>query len=209
MKRNLFIYGSGGLGREIAELAGTLGKWNLAFIDDDPALIGKTFEGIEVVGTGEFLHSVIEPADLVFGIASPQVKHKLSDKFRRDVFSFPAVIHPTAVAASSAQIAEGAVIFNGCFVSVNTSVGRHTLLSAGTQLAHDSNLGDFSSVMPSVNICGNVEIEDRVYIGVQSAIRQGLRIGSSSVIGMGSVVVKDVPENCTVMGNPARVCPKM
>lgn len=208
--KNILIYGANGLGSEVLELVRTLNslssRWNiLGFIDDNKAMHGSYFSGAKIIGGGDALGSISEPFDLIFGIAAPAVKKKLYEKIKDNVkISFPIIIHPSAVVASSAQISEGCVIFSSCFVSVNTVMGKHSLLSAASQLAHDSKLGDFCSVMPSVNISGNVDVEEMVYIGVQSAIRQGLKIGRCSTIGMGSVVVKDVPQECTVMGNPAR-----
>ena len=78
-------------------------------------------------------------------------------------------------------------------------------INAGSQVGHDTTVGDFTSIMPSVNISGDVSIGERCLIGVQSAILQGLSIGSGTTIGMGSIVLQNVPENCTAMGYPARV----
>lgn len=48
-------------------------------------------------------------------------------------------------------------------------------------------------------------IEDNVRIFVNSVILPGVRIGKNSIVGAGAVVMKDVPPNVVVMGNPARV----
>mgnify|MGYP003310641021 CR=1 FL=1 len=48
-------------------------------------------------------------------------------------------------------------------------------------------------------------IGDNVHIGANATIIGGIKIGNNSVIGAGAVVVKDVPENAVVVGNPARV----
>ena len=54
-----------------------------------------------------------------------------------------------------------------------------------------------------------VKIDDDVWIGGNATILPGLRIGTGSVIGAGSIVTKNVPENSVVMGNPARVARKL
>lgn len=50
-----------------------------------------------------------------------------------------------------------------------------------------------------------IYIGDDVWIGANSVILPGVRIGSGAVIGAGSIVTKDIPENAIVVGNPARV----
>lgn len=50
-----------------------------------------------------------------------------------------------------------------------------------------------------------VFIGERCSIGTGSIIVGGVRIGDEVIVGAGSVVVKDVPSNCIVAGNPARV----
>jgi acetyltransferase-like isoleucine patch superfamily enzyme len=48
-------------------------------------------------------------------------------------------------------------------------------------------------------------VGDNVSIGTGAVIMCGINIGCNSVIGAGAVVTKDVPENCTVVGIPARI----
>lgn len=54
-----------------------------------------------------------------------------------------------------------------------------------------------------------VIIEDNVWIGCRAIVLPGVRIGSYSVVGAGSVVTKDVPPNTLVAGNPARIVRKL
>lgn len=55
-----------------------------------------------------------------------------------------------------------------------------------------------------VTLAGVVHVEADCYLGQSCTIRQHLRIGKKSLIGMGAVVVKDVPPNSVMVGNPAR-----
>ena len=50
-----------------------------------------------------------------------------------------------------------------------------------------------------------IEVMNNVFIGCNSTILGGVRIGNNVVIAAGSVVTKDVPDNSVVAGNPARV----
>ena len=52
-------------------------------------------------------------------------------------------------------------------------------------------------------------IENNVFIGVNSVVLPGVRIGENSIIGAGSVVVRDIPANSVVVGNPALVIKKL
>ena len=70
-----------------------------------------------------------------------------------------------------------------------------------TVLAHDA------STKKSLGYTkiGRVVIGDNVFVGANATVLPNVIIGNNSVIGANSVVSKDVPENCVVAGNPARV----
>ena len=55
------------------------------------------------------------------------------------------------------------------------------------------------------NIKRETVIGKNCFIGGQSLILPGVRIGDSCIVGAGSVVTKSVPDNCIVAGNPARI----
>ena len=66
-------------------------------------------------------------------------------------------------------------------------------------------MGKFVRLNPKVSVAGNVSLEDRTYVGSGATIIQGLRVGCNSVIGAGSVVLRNLPENVVAVGNPAAV----
>jgi len=57
-------------------------------------------------------------------------------------------------------------------------------------------------------LCGNVKVGTRSFIGANSVIKQGVTIGDDVIVGAGSVVISDIQNRTTVVGNPARILKK-
>jgi acetyltransferase-like isoleucine patch superfamily enzyme len=112
---------------------------------------------------------------------------------------------------------EGAriVVGDSTFINYGSSISAHELVTIGRHclLGHytlilDNNEHDIRvhSVLPPSN---PVVIEDHVWIGSRVSILPGVRIGHHAVVGLGSVVTKDIPPHCVAVGNPARVIRNM
>jgi len=91
--------------------------------------------------------------------------------------------------------------------AAGVSIGPETLIGANVTIADT----DFHSLRPQRRV-GRREVEPgrpvtigrRVFIGTNSIILKGVTIGHNTVIGAGSVVTTDIPENVVAAGNPCR-----
>ncbi|MDR1740528.1 MAG: NeuD/PglB/VioB family sugar acetyltransferase [Synergistaceae bacterium] len=210
---DLFIYGAGGLGREIASLVkeGAIDglKWNLAGFIDDAKEPGAEVSGLKVVGGETVLSSITRPAAVVFGFADPHAKERLYLRLSKNPnIEFPTLIHPLARVDASATLADGVVITQFCSVAVDAVLGRCAFMNVGSMVGHDTVIGDFCTLMPHADVVGGITVGPRSLVGLGAKVLQGLSIGADSVVGIGSVVISRVPDGVTVMGNPARVVRK-
>ena len=86
----------------------------------------------------------------------------------------------------------------------DTIIGDHTKINNLCHIAHNNIIGKNVAIAGCVNVSGGNIIEDDVWIAPNSSIRGYVHIGEHAFIGMGAVIVKDVPAGETWVGNPAR-----
>jgi len=204
----LGIYGSGGLGCEIFDLAKQINAdkktWEkTVFINDFDR--HSSIEGSEILTFEEF--QVAYPqnrAEIVIGVGEPKVREVLRQKVIAKGYSLGLLIHPSAFIGTQTHVAAGCIVQYGSFISCNVSVGENVLLQPHASIGHDSNIGNDSVISSFVSISGNCAIGARAYLAPGIPVKEKISVGSDSIIGMGAVVVRDIPGNCIALGNPAR-----
>jgi len=113
------------------------------------------------------------------------------------------------------QIGDNTIIGSLVHIDYNVKIGRNCKIEGMAYIPPLSIIGDNVFIGPGVIITNDpyppskrltgVIIEDDVVIGAGAILKAGIKVGKKSVIGMGSVVTKDVPSNTVIYGNPARI----
>ena len=86
----------------------------------------------------------------------------------------------------------------------DTIIGDYTKINNLCHIAHNNKIGKNVTITGCVNVSGSNIIDDDVWIAPNSSIRGWVHIGKGATVGMGAVVVKDIPAHETWVGNPAR-----
>lgn len=86
----------------------------------------------------------------------------------------------------------------------DTVIGDYTKINNLCHIAHNNKIGKNVTITGCVNVSGSNVIDDDAWIAPNSSIRGWVHIGKKATVGMGSVVVKDIPAGETWVGNPAR-----
>jgi sugar O-acyltransferase (sialic acid O-acetyltransferase NeuD family) len=121
---------------------------------------------------------------------------------KRKLFSF---VHPSCFVNNAATVKEGSFLYPMCNVDKDASIGAAALLNNSVCISHNTVIGDCCYLSPGVVTSGFVEIGDCTFIGTGSVISDNIKIGKNVTIGPGSVITKDIPDDCSVIGNPARI----
>jgi sugar O-acyltransferase (sialic acid O-acetyltransferase NeuD family) len=112
---------------------------------------------------------------------------------------------PTAVIASTSELAHGAYLNAGSVVASNTRIGCFANVNRSASVGHDNVLGFAASIGPGAVLTGDLTIGAVAFVGAGATVLPGLSIGRRSIVGAGAVVTRDVADGDVVVGNPARV----
>lgn len=203
--KELVIVGAGGHGGEISWLAKRCGRTVRGFLDNTPEKQGAFIRGVPVLGTLEQCSKFME-CEFIIAIGSPRSRKKIfEDFFQGKNFIFATLIDPTATIGENIQILEGTMICAGSILTVDVQIGKHCIVNTNAVLSHGVVIGDYVTVAPNASVSGNVSLGTMVEVGANATIREKIIIEDGAMIGMGTVVTKNVFCNQVMVGNPARL----
>lgn len=106
------------------------------------------------------------------------------------------------------RIGEGCMILTDDFSTEPylVEIGNHVGIAGGTAfLTHDASIWLMRDTRPDIQHFGRISVGDNTYIGLNCIFLPGTRVGKNCIIGAGSVVRGNIPDNSIVVGNPASV----
>ena len=121
-----------------------------------------------------------------------------------DPARYATVIHPAAVLPESCWIGPGSVLLAGVVATAAVTNGAHVSIMPGTVLTHDDEIADYATIAAGVRLAGGVHVGEGAYVGAGALVRERRKVGPWSLIGMGAVVLTDVPPYEVWAGVPAR-----
>ena len=202
----LGIWGAGGLGREVLELAKIINgrdkRWDGFVFIVDGATVSEV-NGAKVIEY-EDAKKKFDGLEVIIGIGEPAVREEKFNLLKNDGIATPSLIHPDVHVPDTVKIGEGTVIQYGCFISSDISIGDNVFVQPQCNIGHDDELSDGCIISGFGNLGGYVSIGKYTYIGLSVAVKERVNIGNYSIVGMGSIVYKDIPDEMIALGNPAR-----
>lgn len=213
MSKKLIIVGGAGngtvIGSTVEDIMRESDEWELLGFLNDSLKSGDELGGFPVLGKVDdapgfnkkgcyFIFALVTVKQAYERI---QILHQIGIPPEK----FATLKHPTAVVSRNVRLGYGVVLMPGVIISPDVTIGNHTQLYANSFVGHDTRVGDFCFIANNASVGGAITVEEGVHIGSNCSIRERITLGKWSIVGLGSVVLKDVEPFTTVAGNPARV----
>ena len=213
MKKKLLIFGS----HEISELAtfyfNKENKYNIeGYVLDDEYIDKDSFLDKPLIPYSE-VKKKYSTTDFCFHVAISfkqhnQLREKKYKQVKNDGYDLISYIDPNSVISDIESIGENCFILENQTIQPNVKIGDNVVIWSGNHIGHGSLIGNHAYISSHVVISGHVEISERVFLGVNTAIKDFCKIGKDSFITMGANVTKDINEGSVVMPSSSIILEK-
>ncbi len=204
----MLVIGAKGFAKEVLEIFYQNGySKEIAFFDnvntDLPGLLYNKFSIINNFEDAKIW--LIKNPSFCLGLGNPTIRFEMAKKFIGIGGVLTSLISPLAtIGHFGTTIGFGSNIMTGTVITNDISIGEGVLINFNCYIAHDSIIGDYTEISPGSHILGNVKVGSFVTIGTSATILPKIIIGNNVIIGAGAVVTKNISNNTTVVGIPAK-----
>ena len=209
MSKKILLIGGGGHCKSVLDSLLERKEYVEIGIIDKKENLGNLVMDIPIIGSDEDLPSLLrngyQYAFVTIGsIGNPTLRTKLYKLLVELGYEVPIIIDNSAVISKHAQIEEGVFIGKQCVINAGAIVQKGSIINSGAIVEHDCIIGAFSHIAPGAVLGGGVELGEQTHVGSNATIKQQVHVGSKVIIGMGSVVLKNISSKTMAYGNPCR-----
>ena len=204
MRKKVVIIGAGGHAKVIADIIEKSGDEIVGFLDDNKEIGTTIINEYKVIGdlNNRFTMAVTkENLEFIIAIGDNKKREEISHSPN---LKFYTAIHPSAQIGLDVEIQEGTVIMANACINSSAKIGKHCIINTGAIIEHDNIIEDFVHISPNVELGGTVKIGESTHVGIGSIVKNNITICKNCTIGAGAVVVKNIIEEGTYVGVPAR-----
>ena len=209
MKERLVIWGAASQAMIVADIVRLRDEYEIAgFLDSvNPERAGTEFCGAPIFGGEEQLDDLLQQGvkHLICAIGIGHVRLKLSSLAWAKGFQLATAIHPQTVVAPGVSIGGGTVTMAGTVVNPGARLGENVVIATCASVEHECTIEDGVWIGAGVHLGGRVVVEQAATVEIGATVAGRLRIGAESVVGAGSLLLDDLPNNMLAYGTPARV----
>ncbi len=205
----LIIFGAGGLGKEVAELAKIINakesRWDEMIFQDDVLKEGEIL-GLPVYDSDSVKGMFdMKESEYVVALGEPKSKEKIYSMLMDKGARLANIIAPDAQVSEFAELGNGIIVKKGSIIQAEARIMDNVTLQSYVAIGHEVQVGEHCQISTFSVVGGKTTIGRNTYISMNCSIKDNVDIGEGVIVSPGSAVLKNIEPNVTVAGNPARV----
>lgn len=206
--KNVLIIGAMGYGREIFDFIQFLNsvepQYNVKGFLDDRSNALDGFNGFPKILTSVENYEPLQEDYFICAVGEAKARWKYINMIKERNGTFVSLIHPASAISDKAHIGEGVIIPRFCSISNNVSIGDFSIMHPFCNIGHNASVGRNTSIGSHCFIGGGASVGDTTMVHPHATILPHVVVGDNVVVGAGSVVIRNVKDNMTVFGVPAK-----
>ncbi|WP_290698664.1 NeuD/PglB/VioB family sugar acetyltransferase [Lacinutrix sp.] len=205
-KNDIYLIGVGNYTQVIIELATDCGYNVKGLYHYNNERTGEAVLGVKIIGCTEDLYKTdFKGSQFALTMGGNKLRNEIATKIRNLGGFTPSLIHPKAFVSPTATLGYGCFIHFNAVLWTKAAIGNDCVISPNAMIAHHATIQDGCSVASFSVVGAYCKIGKRVLFGVNAIILpKALTLGDDCVVGAKANVTKSYPNNCVLVGNPAR-----
>jgi acetyltransferase EpsM len=202
----LVIIGSGGHACCMLDVAQLAGFTTIGFIDRTRSE-GDLVNGLPILGGDELLfdEAFVSEHYIAVGIGNPAVRRRYGELLLKKQADCPVIANPSSFVSPHATLGRGVLLMGMNAVNHGARLDDFVALDWQVTIGHGAHLGRAVFAAPGSRVAGDVTCGEEAYLGLGCQVIEKVKIGRGSLIGAGSTVTQDIPEQVVAVGSPAKV----
>lgn len=181
-----------------------------AVLDPDHRRQGQALFGVPILGDDSLLPELVSQGVNCFAVGlgstgDTRPRQRLFELGLSYLLKPLTIVHPASVCSKWANVGMGSQLLAGSVINAGATLGTNVVVNTGAVIEHDCIIDNHVHIATGAQLASTVHVGEGSHIGIGSSVRQCVQIGRNVIVGAGTVVIKDVPDNVVVVGVPARV----
>jgi sugar O-acyltransferase (sialic acid O-acetyltransferase NeuD family) len=169
---DLILYGFGGFGHSVAEIAIENGYKTIGVFDEiKPKKLEIKNE--KIIYLGKYNPNLYNQIPLIITIGNNEIRAKIASIIKHKLVT---IIHQSALISPNSTIENGCIIMQNVVIQANTSIKKHNIISTSAVIDHDCEIEDFVHIRPNAYIGSNSKISSFTIIPPNSFIERFTKI---------------------------------
>ncbi len=185
-------------------------EFTIVGIIDSIADVDSEMYGYKVIGKQENIVEIAKSYQFDSGFIA--IGDNYSRKFVHDSvisklpnFNFVNAIHPSVIIGRNVKMGTGIAMMAGVIVNAGSVIEDFCVLNTGSQLGHDCHMHDYTTLAGKSVAAAKVVLKKFAFVSLGVTILDRVTIGENALVGIGSLVLQNIPENVVAFGHPSKV----